>query len=302
MRKSGALRIGIVLLIASVAAGVFALVGRADDPVFDQISSSAQPGFIGANGDVLFNAHWRDNDNRNFSHARVEITIPAGWTLASSAPSGCTAAGTLITCQWGNLRFGQVVSQTVRLHSDGDLGNQTVSAQLFVYEGPGNPGRLNHISAPDTQTQVFDPTANPDKAGNCVSGNFSVGTVPNSGNSETTATAPTGTGTLCTPITIVERPRNNPTEFCLPDVTCVNDIVATDSAQVGPTNPIKLKIIFRGTNSHDLIFTSAIGQFEVLQCGTQGASPDACWTDRRFRQQSATWFVNWSGADPSWSG
>jgi hypothetical protein len=302
VRKSGALRIGIVLLLATVAAGVFALVGRADDPVFDQISSSAQPGFIDATGDVLYTASWHDNDNRNFTHTKVEITIPAGWTLVSSDPSGCTLAGTLVTCQWGTLHFGQVVTQTVRLHSDGDLGNQVISSRLVVYEGPGNPGRVNHIPAPDAQTNVFDPTAFPDKAGDCVSGNFSVGTVVGSGNSETTATAPT-TNKLCTPITIVERPRANPTEFCLPGIQCVNDIVSTDAAQVSATNPIKLKILFKSTSSHELIFTSSVGQFEVQQCtNSNAAAPDPCWYDRRFRQQSATWFVNWSGLDPGWTG
>jgi hypothetical protein len=294
VRKSGALRIGIVLLLASVAAGVFALVGRADDPAFDQISSTAQPGFIDANGDVLFTASWHDNDNRNFTHTRVEITIPAGWTLVSpSDPSGCTQAGTLVTCEKGTLRFNDVVTQTVRLHSDGDLGTQVVSAELLVYEGPGNPGRANHIPAPATQTDVFDPAANPDKAGDCVSGNFSVGTVAGSGNSETTATAPTGTGKLCTPITIVEQARPDP----------LTDIVTTDAALVPTTKPIKLKILFRNTSSHTLNFTSASGQSEVPQCtNSNAAAPDPCWYNRSFRQQSATWFVNWSGIDPSWTG
>ena len=253
MRKSGALRIGIVLLVATVAAGVFALVGRADDPAFDQISSTAQPGFIDANGDVLFTASWHDNDNRNFTHTRVEITIPAGWTLVSSDPSGCTLSGTLVTCQWGTLRFNDVV----------------------------------------TQTDVFDPAANPDKAGDCVSGNFSVGTVAGSGNSETTATAPTGTGKLCTPITIVEQARPDP----------LTDIVTTDAALVPTTKPIKLKILFRNTSSHTLNFTSAGVTSEVQQCtDSRYAAPDPCWYDRRFRQQSATWFVNWSGLDPGWTG
>lgn len=301
MRKTGVLRIGIVLLLASVAAGVFALAGRADDPAIVPVSSSAKPGFINPNGDVLYNATWQDNDNRTFTHTRVEITIPAGWRLVSSEPSGCTRAGTLVTCEWGTLNFGDIVSQTVRLHSDGDAGTQDVSANLFVYEGPGNPGRMNHIAAFPASTDVLDQSVTPDKAGDCASGNTTFGTVAGSGNSETTATTPTETGVLCTPITIVERPRNNPTEFCLPEVTCVNDIVTTDSAQV-LTTPIKLKIIFRQTTSHELIFTSSVGQFEVLQCTDPNASPHACWYDRKFRQQSATWFVNWSGVDPGWTG
>jgi hypothetical protein len=305
VRKSGALRIGIVLLLGTVAAGVFALAGRADDPAIVPVSSSAQPGFINPNGDVLYNASWQDNDNRTFTHTRVEITIPAGWRLVSSAPSGCTRNGTLVTCEWGTLHFGDVVSQTVRLHSDGDTGTQPISADLFVYEGPGNPGRANHIAALPADTEVLDQALTPDKAGDCVSGN-SFGTVVGSGNSETTATGPV-TNALCTPITIVERPRTNPTEFCQfdppIDFTCVNDVVTTDAPQLLTTNPIKLKIIFRQTTSHDLIFTSAGPSSEVQQCtNSNAAAPDPCWYDRKFRQQSATWFVNWSGVDPGWTG
>jgi hypothetical protein len=301
VRKSGALRIGLVVLLATIAAGVFALVGRADDPVFDQISSSAAPGFIDTNGDVLFTASWHDNDNRNFTHTRVEITVPAGWTLVSSSPTGCTQAGSLITCQWGTLKFGDVVKQSVRLHANTDLGPAVISSQLLVYEGPGNPGRVNHILAPDASTNVLDPAATPDQAGDCVGANDSFGTVVGSGNSETTATGPSTNG-LCTPITIVERPRTN-SDFCLPSITCVNDIVTTDAPAGSINNPIKLKILFKQTNSHDLIFKSAGDPFEVAQCtNVNKATPDPCWYDRKFRNQTSTWFVNWSGVDPGWTG
>lgn len=303
MRKSGALRIGLVVLLASIAAGVFALVSRADDPVFDQISSSAAPGFIDTNGDVLFTASWHDNDNRNFTHTRVEITVPAGWTIVQpSSPTGCTQAGNLITCQWGTLRPGVTVTQKVRLHSDTDVGGAVISSRLVVYEGPGNPGRINHIVAPDATTNVLDPAATPDQAGDCVSGNASFSTVAGSGGSDTTATGP-ATSSLCTPITIVERARTDSHEFCLPNVTCVNDIVTTDAPAGSTTKPIKLKIVYRNTNSHILIFNSAVGQFQVQQCANANtASPDPCYYDNKFRQQTATWFINWSGIDPGWTG
>src|SRR4030095_16822972 len=64
VRKSGALRIGIVLLLATVAAGVFALAGRADDPAIVPVSSSAKPGFLNPNGHVLYNASSQGNDIR----------------------------------------------------------------------------------------------------------------------------------------------------------------------------------------------------------------------------------------------
>lgn len=303
MRKSGALRIGIVLLLATAAAGVFALAGRADDPAFINIDSSLEPSFVNLGEDVLYKAQWQDNDNRTFTHAQVEITLPsAGWILVSSKPSRCTKNGTLITCPVGNLRFGDLVAQEVRLTPDAVGEDQLVTSLLSFYEGTRNPGRQNRLGAPPRTVDVTSQTETPNKAGGCAGGGEHVKTVPGSGNSETDATAPF-TLELCTPITIVEQPRTDPSEFCLPNRDCVTDIVLTDSAQVSPEDPIKLKIIFRGTglNSLSLIFTSDTRQIEVPECDNDDeASPDPCWYDQTGRQQSATWFVNWSGLDPGW--
>jgi hypothetical protein len=32
------------------------------------------------------------------------------------------------------------------------------------------------------------------------------------------------------------------------------------------------------------------------------ANPDPCYSDKKTRQQSVTWTVNWTGADPTWTG
>jgi hypothetical protein len=32
------------------------------------------------------------------------------------------------------------------------------------------------------------------------------------------------------------------------------------------------------------------------------ASPDPCYSDKKTRQQSVTWTVNWTGLDPGWTG
>lgn len=306
MLKKKGFRIGLVLALAVTAAAVFAVVGRADDPVFDQVQSSVGPSFVDANGDVLFRAQWHDNDNRSFTHASVVITVHPGWTLISSDPSGCTQAGVTITCDWGKLTFGELVAQEVRLRTNGDLGVQPIHAELTFYEGNRNPGRFNHVPVvPDAQAEVIssDPNVTPDKAGNCVNGNGSVQTVADSGESETTATAPSS-GALCTPLSIEEQPRHDPLEFCLPDRQCVTELVRTDAAQVSPNNPIRLQIIFRGTglNSLSLIFNSLSGQREVPQCTNNNrATPDPCYTNKRARQQSVTWSLNWSGADPTWT-
>jgi hypothetical protein len=180
-----------------------------------------------------------------------------------------------------------------------------VDSQLTFYEGPGNPGRINHIHSDVYPTgrlvDVIDPATTPNKAGDCAGANGHVSTTAGVGESDTDATGPS-TGELCTPITIDEQPRTDPTQFCL-DGKCVTDLIKTDAPVGDPTHPIKLKIVFRGQglNSRALIFTSAGTPAEVQQCTNSNiAAPDPCWYDKRGRQQSMTWYVNWSGIDPIW--
>src|SRR6266498_1999055 len=106
MRRKAGIRIG--LLVAALAAtAVFAVVARADDPQFDQVNSSIQPGFVNAGTDVLYTAHWRYIDSRTLVHASVLITVPDGWlNVAPSKPTGCTQVGRLITCDRGTIRQG----------------------------------------------------------------------------------------------------------------------------------------------------------------------------------------------------
>jgi len=52
-----------------------------------------------------------------------------------------------------------------------------------------------------------------------------------------------------------------------------------------------------------LLFVSDTRRIQVLDClDDDVAAPDPCVADKRARQQSVTWFVNWTGADPGWTG
>jgi hypothetical protein len=99
--------------------------------------------------------------------------------------------------------------------------------------------------------------------------------------------------------------RLNAQEACLPEVACVLDIVTTDSALFPDTDPIELKITFKGQgiNNLPLIFTSNVLNTVVPECDDDAvASPDPCYSDKKTRQQSVTWTVNWTGLDPGWTG
>jgi hypothetical protein len=313
VRKSGALRIGIVLLLASVAAGVFALAGRADDPIFGEIDSSMGPGIVDANANVLVKASWQYLDNRTLNHSSVRFTIPAGWTLAvpgpSSEPDVCSQPNsTTVTCPRGTIRPGDVIAQAVELTTGSASPiEKTVESDLLFSEGPENPGRTQIKPADDVHTTVIAAgSGEPNKVGKCVSNTGgSVSTDPGAGNSETSADVPADPAELCTPISITERIRLNAQEACLQDVACVLDIVTTDSVPFPATDPIELKVTFRGQgiNNLPLIAISNLFQREVPACDDDAvADPDPCYSDKKTRQQSVTWTVNWTGVDPTWTG
>jgi hypothetical protein len=300
------IRTGLVLVLALAAAGIFAMVGRADDPQFGEITSSMGPGIVDANADVLVKASWHYIDNPTLNHSKVRFTLPAGWTLVKGDPDVCTQTGNTVTCPRGTIRPDDVIAQAVELKTDGDLGSATVEIDLLFAEGPENPGRIQTQPAPDVGTTVIAAgSGEPNKVGKCVSSNGgSVSTDAGAGNSETTATVPE-TDELCTPISVTERLRLNATETCIPDYACVLDVVTTDSALFPATDPIKLKIVFRGQNinSLPLLFISDTRRIQVPECTNDDvAAPDPCFSDKRTRQQSVTWFLNWTGADPGWTG
>jgi hypothetical protein len=303
------IRTGLVLVLALAAAGIFAMVGRADDPIFGEKTASIGPGIVDAEDTVLVKASWQYLDSPTLNHSSVRFTHPAGWTLVSSDPSVCSQASTTtVTCPHGQIRTGDVVAQAVRLRTNSVLGDdQTVQTDLLFSERPDNPGRMDTEPGIAVQTDVIsaNEAVEPNRVGKCVGPDGgTVATLAGAGNSEASATVPE-TDELCTPFSIAERLRLNATETCIPDYACVLDVVTTDSALFPATDPIKLKIIFRGQNinSLPLLFVSDTRRIQVPDCPNDNvAAPDPCVADKRTRQQSVTWTVNWTGADPGWTG
>lgn len=301
------IRTGLVLVLALAAAGIFAMVGRADDPRFDPPESSMGPDPVDSTENVLVKASWHYIDNRTLNHASIRFTVPTGWTLEEAAPDACSRTGTIVTCAVGTIRPDDVIAQAVELKTAGPLDPAIVEIDLLFSEGPENPGRIQVQPAPDVETTVIAAgSATPNQAGKCVdSAGGTVSTTPGAGNSEASADVPE-TDELCTPFSITERLRLNATETCIPDYACVLDVVTTDSAFFpDTTDPIKLKITFRGQgiNNLPLLFISDTRRIQVLECTDDAvAAPDPCFSDMRTRQQSVTWFVNWTGADPGWTG
>ena len=300
------IRIGAVLALVLAAAGAFAVVGRADDPRFTT-QASIGPGFVDAGSNVLVKASWQYLDTRTLNHVSVRFTLPAGWTLVESDPNLCAQTGNIVTCPRDRIRPGDPpLTQDVELQTTSALGDKPVQADLLFAEGPENPGRIDTVPAlPTPHAEVISTTNTPNKLGKCVSsGGATVSTDAGVGNSETTAVVP-ATDELCSPISIDEKVRLNGQEACTPGYTCTLDIVTTDSAVFPASDPIKLTIIFRKQQIGllPLIFTSNTRQIQVAECSDDDvANPDPCWSDRKAQGNRLTYQVNWTGADPGWSG
>jgi hypothetical protein len=298
-------RTGLVLVLALGAAGIFALVSRADDPRFNT-AASIGPGFVDSGSSVLVKASWEYLDTRTLNHVSVRFTLPEGWTLVEGDPDVCSQTGAIVTCPRERIRPGDTVSQAVELRTSSALGDQAVQADLLFAESPENPGRLDTVPAlPTPHAEVISATNTPNKLGKCVgSDGGTVSTDAGVGNAETAAEVP-ATDELCSPISIDEKVRVDAQEACTPGYACVLDIVTTDSALFPASDPIKLKIIFRKQQVGllPLIFTSDTRQLQVPECTDDAvAAPDPCWSDRKAQGNRLTYWVNWTGADPSWTG
>jgi hypothetical protein len=304
--RRSAIRIGAVLALVLAAAGAFAVVGRADDPRF-HTQASIGPGFVDAGSNVLVKASWEYFDTRTLNHVSVRFTLPAGWMLVEADPDVCSQTGAIVTCPRDRIRPGDPpLTQDVELQTTSALGDKPVLADLLFAEGPENPGRLDTVPAlPTPHAEVISTTNTPNKIGKCVnSGGATVSTDVGVGNSETSAVVP-ATEELCSPISIDEKVRLNGQEACTTGYTCTLDIVTTDSAVFPASDPIKLTIIFRKQQIGllPLIFTSNTRQIQVPECSDDAvAAPDPCWSDRRAQGNRLTYELNWTGADPSWSG
>lgn len=305
------MRTGIVLLVVMAAAVAFAAVGRADDPRFDQVDSSLGPNIVNSGATVLYKAQWHYIDNQTLTHASVVITVPAGWTLVSpSDPTGCTQAqpGAIVTCARGTIRQGDFIKQSVELTATASTVpvTQTVSSALLFYEGPPNPGRAQSVSPPDRTTTVIsaDQTVEPNRAGKCLDQNETVSTAPGVGGSSSSARGPF-TPELCTPVSLVENARTNPNDACLPaPYECVADIVTTDAPVGSATDPIKLTIVFYGTQLGNLPLIFSSGTTRTVPACPDPATAvpdDPCYFGHVARMRSVTWSVNWSGVDPGWT-
>jgi uncharacterized repeat protein (TIGR01451 family) len=275
----------------------------------------AEVGFVTGGRKALYTASWTNESNSTITNVTITVRLPAGSTLLSADPAVCSAsvpadpaAPVVVTCPRDNLRSGATFTQQIFFRAP-EVTVETrseVTADLQGDERTSDPNREHSDTfAQDPKPLTIVPTA-ADAAGGCTQlGDPPLGT--QSGLSATnpiiTAASLTGpTGLFCTPVTLVEQHRTNPTEACGAGAECTTDISTTEAPAVSA--PIQLTFTFVANNRNLTWYKNGAA---VANCPGATQLPvglDACVNSRaKVGSMAVALGVLWRGGpDPFWAG
>jgi hypothetical protein len=323
LRWLGGGALGMVVLLGSFAApGVAASpdVTASSRLVPSLVRGGAQVGFVTGGREALYTGAWTNESNATITNTMIVVTLPAGSSLLAADPDVCTAPPTgpadplVVSCPRDNLRSGDTLAQQIffRARVVAADTQEVVTSFLQGDERASDPNRSHSDTfiAPPRPLTILSRTA--DAAGACTQpGNPPLATQSglSSANPLTTAASLTGpTGLFCTPLTLVEQHRSNPTEACGIGATCTVDIAlteVTDATRERPlSSPIQLTFTFLANNRNLTWYKNGV---QVADCAGARVLPpglDACVNSRSKLGSSAVALgVLWRGGpDPSWTG
>jgi uncharacterized repeat protein (TIGR01451 family) len=289
------------------------------------VPSLHSSGFVTGGRNALYTATWTNVGKATFTNVLITVNLPAGSVVRSTDPAVCTysasdpSAPVVVTCPRDNLHSGDVLTQQVFFQTP-VVSVETSAEVTSVLKGDertSDPDKEHTDTfAPDPQPLTILPTA-ADKAGGCVQANdatLATQSGLSTANPLITMASLTGpTGLFCTPLTLVEQHRSNPTEFCGEGATCTTDIAMTGAPAL-PT-PIQLTFIFVGTKKN-LTWYKTSDPEEGMPPPLAEPVPDclgatdlpaglvACVNSRaKTGSMAVTLGVLWRGGpDPSWVG
>jgi uncharacterized repeat protein (TIGR01451 family) len=318
------------------ALGVVVLLGLGTAPsvaVSQDVTAEAHlipslqgKGFVTGGRNALYTATWANDGKATLTNVSIIVTLPAGVVVLSTDPDICTvsasdpSAPVTVTCPRDNLRSGDVFTQQVFFRTPvvSAAVSTEVTSLLKGDERTSDPDREHTDTFPaPPQALMILPTA-ADAAGGCLqAGDATLATqsglsADNPLITEASLTGPTGL--FCTPLTLVEQHRTNPTEFCGVGATCTTDIAMT-GAQLVPATPIQLTFTFVANNRNLTWYKTAdfapgepVPPAEVVpSCLGATDLPDgltACVNSRaKVGSMAVRLGVLWRGGpDPSWVG
>ncbi len=303
-----------------VVVGLLAAPGGAASPVVTTnselvpslVQNGAQVGFVTGGRNALYTGSWTNDSNSTLTNTNIAVTLPAGSTMLSADPNVCTAPPggsdpVVVSCPQANLRSGVTFRQQIffRVPAAADAP-LAVTALLQGDERASDPNKshTDTFPAPDRPLTIVSGAS--DAAGSCTqTGDAPLSTQSglSSANPLTTAASLTGSSNLfCTPLTLVERHRADPTDGCGAGATCTVDIAVSEAPAV--SGAIQLTFTFLSSNKNLTWYKNGVAVADCAGARQLPAGLAACVNSRsKVGSGAVALGVLWAGGpDPSWTG
>jgi len=314
--------LGSSVLALVVVLGLCTVPSNAASPVVPGVSDlvpkllrdGVETGFVTGGQKALYTATWTDESNATITNTSVVVTLPPGSVLVSADPDVCTASvdpsgSVIVFCPRENMHSGDTLTQQVLFQTAPVTAETQFTVTSFLQgKEQGSDANKSHTDTfpamPD-QPLTISPTA-ADVAGGCTRfGDETLATQSGltAANPLITTASLTGpTGTICAPVTLVERHRTSPIEACGAGATCTTDIASTEAPTVSA--PSQLTFTFVANNRNLTWYKNGV---EVADCPGATQLPDdvhACVNSRaKIGPMAVALGVLWGGGpDPFWAG
>jgi len=317
-RRLGGSAAGVIVLV-----GLFAAPSGAASPVVTPsselvpsvVTDGVPVGFVTGGRKALYTASWTNQSNPTLTNILITITLPPGSTVLSADPDVCTAPAppsptdpVVVSCPRDNLRSGNTFTQQIFFQTPA-VAAETRFVVMSVLQGDeqvSDPNKAHNdtFPAPDRPVRILPTSA--DAAGGCTqAGDAALATQGglSSTNPLITAASLTGpTGLFCTPVTLVEQHRSNPTEGCGAGATCTVDLSITEAPSVPAA--IQLTFTFIANNRNLTWYKNTVPVADCLGATRLPDDLDACVNSRsKLGSMAVSLGVLWRGGpDPSWTG
>jgi hypothetical protein len=276
-------------------------------------SSSLAPSFVTIDREALYAASWTNDSTPTLTNTSITVTLPPGSTLLSADPAVCAAATpasladpVVVSCPRANLHSGETFSQQLYVRLSQLTAGFDVTAFLQGDERASDPNKSHTDTFPAPPRSIAVISAASDAAGACTQvGLPAVATQPGASATNrlvTTAALTGATGLFCTPVTLVERHRTDPTEGCGAGDTCTVDLSVTEAPEVA--TPIRLGFTFLSTNKNLTWYKNGVAVADCSGATQLPAGLDACVSSRAKQGSGVVSLgVLWRGGpDPTWTG
>jgi hypothetical protein len=310
---ANAASVGVVVGVLASPVGAASPVVTSSSTLVPSVQQNGAPvGFVTAGRNALYTASWTDQSTATITNVLVVITLPAGSTVLSTDPAVCSTSApggsspVMVSCPREGMHTGDTVAQQVFFQVPGTAGPTAGVTAFLQGKEAGNDQNKSHTDsfpAPDRALTVVSGTA--DAAGACAQPGESLATRSglSAANPLTTAASVTASaGQICTPVTLVEQQRSDPTQGCGTGATCTVDISVTDAPAVPA--PIQLTFTFLASNKNLTWYKNGVAVIDCAGASSLPAGVAACVTSRsKLGSNAVSLGVLWAGGpDPSWTG